>query len=69
MEQLLEWMEIIEDTRQHRKVRHSIKDILVIVLFATLSNADTWEQIVDFALWNEDHPRQYIEIKIWDSVP
>ena len=28
MEQLLEWMEIIEDVRQHRKVRH-IKDILV----------------------------------------
>ena len=43
MEQLLEWMEIIEDVRQRRKVRHSIKDILVIVLFATLANADTWE--------------------------
>ena len=49
MEQLLEWMEIIEDVRQRRKVRHSIKDILVIVLFATLANADTWEQIADFA--------------------
>ena len=33
MEQLLEWMEIIEDVRQHRKVRHSVKDILIIVLF------------------------------------
>lgn len=42
MEQLLEWMEIIEDIRQHRKVRHSIKDILIIVLFATLANADTY---------------------------
>ena len=39
MEQLLEWMEIIEDVRQSRKVRHNIKDILVIVLFATLANA------------------------------
>ena len=29
MEQLLEWMEIIEDNRQHRKVRHNIKDILI----------------------------------------
>lgn len=63
MEQLLEWMEIIEDIRQQRKVRHSIKDILIIVLFATLANADTWEQIVDFALWNEDYLRQYIELK------
>ncbi len=24
MEQLLEWMEIIEDVRQHRKVRYSM---------------------------------------------
>ena len=67
MEQLLEWMEIIEDTRQHRKVRHSIKDILIIVLFATLANADTWEQIADFALWNEEYLRQYIELK--NGVP
>lgn len=63
MEQLLEWMEIIEDIRQQRKVRHSIKDILIIVLFATLANADTWEEIADFALWNQDYLKQYIELK------
>lgn len=63
MEQLLEWMEIIEDIRQSKKVWHCIKDILVIVLFATLANADTWEQIADFALWNEDYLKQYIELK------
>lgn len=63
MEQLLEWMEIVEDIRQHRKVRHSIKDILIIVLFATLANADTWEEIADFARWNEEYLRQYIELK------
>lgn len=63
MEQLLEWMEIIEDVRQERKVRHSVKDILIIVLFATLANADTWEQIADFAQWNEAYLRQYIELK------
>ena len=63
MEQLLEWMEIIEDVRQRRKVRHSIKDILIIVLFATLANADTREQIADFARWNEAYLRQYIELK------
>lgn len=43
MEQLLEWMEIITDIRQHRKVRHNIKDILIIVPLATPANADTWE--------------------------
>ena len=63
MEQLLEWMEIIEDVRQYRKVHHNIKDILIIVLFATLANADTWEQIADFAQWNEEYLRRYIELK------
>lgn len=32
MEELLDWMEYIEDVRQARKVRHKLKDILVIVL-------------------------------------
>ncbi len=67
MEQLLEWMEIIEDIRQHRKVRHNIKDILIFVLFATLPNADTWEQIADFAMWHEEYLRQHIELK--NAVP
>ena len=40
MEELLSWMEYIEDVRQPWKVKHSLKDILVIVLFATLANAD-----------------------------
>ena len=42
MKELLEWMEYIEDKRQQRKVHHTLKDILVIVLFATLANADDW---------------------------
>lgn len=37
MQELFEWMEYIEDTRQQTKVRHTLKDILVIVLFATLA--------------------------------
>jgi len=57
MEQLMELMEIIEDVKQHKKVYHSIKDILIIVLFATLANTHTWGQIADFVLWNEDYLR------------
>ena len=30
MKQLLEWVEIIEDIRQQRKVRHNIKGFLII---------------------------------------
>ena len=38
MQELLEWMEYIEDSRQQSKVQHTLKNILVIVLFATLAN-------------------------------
>ena len=42
MDELLEWMDYIEDKRQQTKVRHKLKDIIVIVLFATLANVDDW---------------------------
>lgn len=63
MEQLLQWMEIIEDIRQQSKVRHSLKDILAIVLLATLADADTWEEMEDFAKNHEEYLRKYLELK------
>ena len=63
MEELLQWMEYIEDIRQKKKVRHLLKDILVIVLFATLANADDWVEIALFAENYQDYLRKYIELK------
>ena len=63
MEQLLQWMEMIEDTRQQAKIRHSLKDILAIVLFATLANANTWEEMEDFAKNQKAYLRNYLELK------
>lgn len=63
MQELLDWMEYIEDDRQQRKVRHTLKDILVIVLFATLANADDWVEMVLFAENYQDYLRKYIELK------
>lgn len=62
MKELYEWMEIIQDWRQPAKVRHKLKDILVIVLFATLAKAETWEEIGDFAKYHKDYLREYIEL-------
>lgn len=67
MEELLKWMEYIEDVRQERKVRHLLKDILVIVLFATLANADDWVEIALFAQIYEGYLKKYIELK--NGVP
>ena len=63
MEELLDWMEYIEDIRQTSKVRHKLKDILVIVLFATLANADDWVEMEMFAQANESYLKKYIELK------
>ena len=63
MEELLQWLEYIEDIRQKRKVRHSLKDILVIVLFATLANADNWVEIAAFGEMYQDYLRKYIELR------
>ena len=49
MNELLEWMEYIEDSRQQAKARHELKDISGIVLFATLSNVDDWVEMEYFA--------------------
>ena len=63
MQELFEWMEYIEDTRQQTKVRHTLKDILVIVLFATLANADDWVEMALFAENCQDYLRKYIALK------
>ena len=63
MQELFDWLEYIEDSRQQRKVRHTLKDILVIVLFATLANADDWVEMALFAENYQDYLRKYIELK------
>lgn len=63
MEELLGWMEYIEDVRQTRKVRHKLKDILVIVLFATLANAEDWVDMAMFAEVHQDYLRKYVGLE------
>lgn len=70
MKELLEWIEYIEsdvDTRQQKKVRHRLKDIIVIVLFALLANADDWVEIGIFAVYHEEYLRKYISLE--NGVP
>lgn len=63
MQELLDWMEYLEDGRQQNKVRHRLKDILVIVLFATLANADDRVEIAMFANYYQDYFRKYIALE------
>lgn len=59
MDELLEWMDYIEDKRQQTKVRHKLKDIIVIVLFATLANVDDWVEMEYFAHYHEAYLKKY----------
>lgn len=63
MNELLEWMDYIEDTRQQKKVRHKLKDIIVIVLFATLANVDDWVEMEYFSNYHKEYLKKYIELK------
>lgn len=63
MNELLEWMDYIEDSCQQSKVRHKLKDILVIVLFATLANVDDWVEMEYFARYHKNYLKKYIELK------
>lgn len=63
MEELLVWIESIDDARQQSKVIHKLSDIVVIVLFAMLGNADEWEEIAMFAECHEHILRKYISLE------
>ena len=45
MLELLGKLSTVEDRRQEKKVRHKMSDIIAIVLFASLANANEWIEI------------------------
>jgi len=67
MDEIMIYISGIEDKRQEWKVVHQLVDIVVIVLFATLANADDWHEIAIFACNNEEVLRCYIELQ--NGVP
>ncbi|TWH58019.1 putative transposase YbfD/YdcC [Desulfitobacterium sp. LBE] len=62
MKELFKRIEQINDPRQAHKTKHKLMDIVVIVLFGMLGNADTWEEIQIFAVSHEELLRNYLDI-------
>ena len=64
MNKLLQMLKIEEpkDPRQSWKVKHLIGDIIVIVFLATLARCDDWIEIEDFAKYQEEVLREYLEL-------
>jgi len=59
---IFRWLSVVNDIRQQAKVKHLMKDIIAIVFFATLANADDWVEIHMFATVNEKFLRKYLEL-------
>jgi predicted transposase YbfD/YdcC len=59
---ILRWLAAAEDRRQPWKVKHLMRDIIAIVFFALLANADDWMSIELFAVHNEKFLRKYLEL-------
>lgn len=45
MQETLKYLEEVIDLRQEKKARHKMSDIIALVFFAMLANADEWVSI------------------------
>lgn len=62
MENILAYLSTVEDKRQARKVLHKMSDIIALVFFASLANADDFVEIEVFGKEHEDFLREYLEL-------
>jgi predicted transposase YbfD/YdcC len=62
MENLLKYLNMVNDNRQTRKVQHKMSDIIALVFFATLANANEWVAIEIFGREHEEFLRKYLEL-------
>ena len=63
MLELLKKLCTVEDRRQEKKVQHKMSDIIAIVLFASLANANEWMEIYYFAKEHEAYLRKYLTLR------
>ena len=62
MNNIMQWLEMVEDLRQEKKIKHLMKDIIALVFFAELANANEWIEIYCFGVTNEKFLRKYLEL-------
>lgn len=62
MKELLDYASTVIDIRQERKVLHKMKDIILLVFFAMLANADDWVEMEVFGKEHEKFLRRYLEL-------
>ena len=62
MKALLDYVSTVVDMRQEKKVLHKMMDIIMLVFFAMLANADDWVEMEVFGKEHEKFLRNYLEL-------
>jgi len=62
MEAMFKYLDMAIDIRQEKKVRHKLGDIIALVFFALLSNANNWVEYEAFGKEHETFLRKYLEL-------
>ena len=62
MHRLIDELEAVEDPRIGNAKKHKLGDILFMAIAAGVADADTWNQIEDYAIEHEEFFRQYLEL-------
>lgn len=62
MKAILDYISTVVDTRQEKKVLHKMMDIIMLVFFASLGNADDWVEMEVFGRAHEKFLRKYLEL-------
>jgi predicted transposase YbfD/YdcC len=62
MESVLIYLSEVTDTRQKAKVRHKMGDIIALVFFAMLAEANEWTEYEIFGKEHETFLRKYLEL-------
>lgn len=65
---ILSHFSICEDPRKHR-IRHSLTDIIMIVILATLCGEEGWEDMCDWAEDNTDFLKEFLELSAGIPCP
>ena len=58
----IEYFENIPDFRQEWKIKHLLIDIFFIAVAATIADANSWEDVEEFAETREEWLRQYLKL-------
>lgn len=62
MKALLDYVSTVTDLRQQKKVLHKMMDIILLVFFAMLANADDWVEMEVFGKEHEKFLRNYLKL-------